>query len=461
MADDSNGDSQQGMKRPLDEANPNMDKESKRLKKEKGEGPYMELRFLMQSKNAGAIIGKGGSNIKRLRQEYKATVTVPDSDGPERILTIGANIGTACEILLEIIPLLEDKFKELDFDCELRMLIHQSQAGCVIGRAGFKIKELREETGAQIKVYSQCAPESTERVVAVQGKPHTVVNCVATIMDLLETAPPKGFNNPYDPHNFDEYYAQEYGGFTSLEAGGVGMGRQNRDGRDSRGMGRGGRGGGMGRGSRGMGSDFGGLGGRGGGLGGRGGRSGMGGGLGGLGGGLGGGMGGGIRGGGGAMGGRGGSSGSRGRGMDNYNQSRGGMVGSGGGSSGGMGGLSSLTGGLGGNQGNMGGGMSGGMGGGADNFASDTMGGNQGMMFGNQQTTTTQVSIPKDLAGAIIGKGGCRIRQIRQESGAGITIDEAQPGSNDRIITITGNQDQIQNAQYLLQMSVKQYSGRY
>lgn len=24
------------------------------------------------------------------------------------------------------------------------MLVHQSQAGCIIGRAGFKIKELRE-----------------------------------------------------------------------------------------------------------------------------------------------------------------------------------------------------------------------------------------------------------------------------------------------------------------------------
>ena len=56
------------------------------------------------------------------------------------------------------------------------------------------------------------------------------------------------------------------------------------------------------------------------------------------------------------------------------------------------------------------------------------------------------------LAGAIIGKGGSRIRQIRQESGAGITIDEPAQGSNDRIITITGTQDQIQNAQYLLQM---------
>merc|ERR1719318_839738 len=103
----------------------------------------------------------------------------------------------------------------------------------------------------------------------------------------------------------------------------------------------------------------------------------------------------------------------------------------------------------------------GGSGGLSQNFTQDTMGGmgQQGMMFGNQNSSQTQVSIPKDLAGAIIGKGGSRIRQIRQESGAGITIDEPTQGSNDRIITITGSQDNIQNAQYLLQMSVKQHSG--
>lgn len=55
------------------------------------------------------------------------------------------------------------------------------------------------------------------------------------------------------------------------------------------------------------------------------------------------------------------------------------------------------------------------------------------------------------LAGAIIGKGGSRIRKIRQESGAGITIDGPLPGANDRIITITGQPQQIQMAQYLLQ----------
>lgn len=55
------------------------------------------------------------------------------------------------------------------------------------------------------------------------------------------------------------------------------------------------------------------------------------------------------------------------------------------------------------------------------------------------------------LAGSIIGKGGQRIKQIRHESGASIKIDEPLEGSEDRIITISGTQDQIQNAQYLLQ----------
>ena len=57
------------------------------------------------------------------------------------------------------------------------------------------------------------------------------------------------------------------------------------------------------------------------------------------------------------------------------------------------------------------------------------------------------------LAGAIIGPKGQKIQQIREQSGAGITIDKPVPGNNDRIITITGNSEQIQNAQYLLQMT--------
>ena len=62
------------------------------------------------------------------------------------------------------------------------------------------------------------------------------------------------------------------------------------------------------------------------------------------------------------------------------------------------------------------------------------------------------ISFGWQLAGAIIGKGGSRITEIRRQSNAQIVIDEPLPGSSDRIITITGTQQQIQNAQYLLQM---------
>ncbi|KAH3842380.1 hypothetical protein DPMN_115876 [Dreissena polymorpha] len=44
-----------------------------------------------------------------------------------------------------------------------------------------------QQTGTNIKVYSQCCPGSTERVVAIGGKPKSVVNCIDTIYELLET----------------------------------------------------------------------------------------------------------------------------------------------------------------------------------------------------------------------------------------------------------------------------------
>ena len=44
-----------------------------------------------------------------------------------------------------------------------------------------------QETNTNIKVYSQCAPRSTERVVSLQGKPRNVSDCIGTIYDLLQT----------------------------------------------------------------------------------------------------------------------------------------------------------------------------------------------------------------------------------------------------------------------------------
>lgn len=56
------------------------------------------------------------------------------------------------------------------------------------------------------------------------------------------------------------------------------------------------------------------------------------------------------------------------------------------------------------------------------------------------------------MIGAIMGRGGTRINQVRKESGADIKISPQDPGVEDRIITITGTPDQIQSAQFYLQL---------
>ncbi|XP_013076521.1 heterogeneous nuclear ribonucleoprotein K-like isoform X3 [Biomphalaria glabrata] len=402
------------IKRPRDEEGG--EEEVDLPKRRRGEGPRIELRILMQSKNAGAIIGKGGANINRLRNDYKASVTVPDSNGPERVLSIGAELGTVLDMLLDILPEMEDsRNKRSDSESELRMIVHQSQAGCIIGRQGFKVKELREKTGANIKVYSTCCPNSTDRVVAITGKPKIVVGCIEEIIELLQQAPPKGPINPYDPSFSDEFLAPEYGGFITGDIR-ASKGLPRGAAPPPRGL-RGAMRGRMGMEGFGMGGgmDFGRRGGMRGGM--RGGKS------------FGGGMGGDME----PSMGRGAAFG-RGGSMRNMNA----------------------------NNLGLGRGFGGGFGMQQD-FSGDmtNLGGGQGMAFGDEECETTQVTIPKDLAGAIIGKGGSRITDIRRRSGAMIVIDEPLPGSNDRIISISGTPDQIQNAQYLLQMSVKQNSNKF
>ena len=66
------------------------------------------------------------------------------------------------------------------------------------------------------------------------------------------------------------------------------------------------------------------------------------------------------------------------------------------------------------------------------------------------QPLTQQIYIPNDMVGAIIGKGGAKINEIRHLSGSVIKINEAQENSNERLVTITGTQECNQMALYML-----------
>jgi poly(rC)-binding protein 2/3/4 len=63
---------------------------------------------------------------------------------------------------------------------------------------------------------------------------------------------------------------------------------------------------------------------------------------------------------------------------------------------------------------------------------------------------TQQIYIPNDMVGAIIGKGGQKINEIRQISGSVIKINEPQDSSNERLVTITGTEECNRMALYML-----------
>ncbi|ORY03409.1 hypothetical protein BCR34DRAFT_70648 [Clohesyomyces aquaticus] len=63
---------------------------------------------------------------------------------------------------------------------------------------------------------------------------------------------------------------------------------------------------------------------------------------------------------------------------------------------------------------------------------------------------TQQIYIPNDMVGAIIGKGGAKINEIRQLSGSVIKINEPQDNSNERLVTISGTAECNQMALYML-----------
>jgi heterogeneous nuclear rnp K-like protein len=66
------------------------------------------------------------------------------------------------------------------------------------------------------------------------------------------------------------------------------------------------------------------------------------------------------------------------------------------------------------------------------------------------QPITQQIFIPNDMVGAIIGKGGAKINEIRHLSGSVIKINEPQDNSNERLVTITGTAECNQMALYML-----------
>uniref|UniRef100_A0A7E4V3F4 Heterogeneous nuclear ribonucleoprotein K n=1 Tax=Panagrellus redivivus TaxID=6233 RepID=A0A7E4V3F4_PANRE len=332
-----------------------------------------ELRLLIPNKSAGAVIGKGGENIKAVREKYDASLTVPDRSTPERVFGMIVSLEKIVDCFTDVLAKLAETFdqeqrREKVADLDIRVLVHHSHAGAIIGRGGSKIKELREQTGSMLKVYQECCPNSTDRVVQINTTQEKMPNAVKTLIDFMRDIPIKGNQKPYDPACYDHRMVYSYGGFGSDRPGPPG-GPPGPPGP----------------------------------------------------------MGGGPR-----MG---------GPPMDFHHRMPPPGV-----------------------PPEIGYGMPPPPGPYGNRMPPPPppMANGPGFMMGGgnmQAPQQVQVTIPNELGGTIIGKGGERINRIRQQSGARIEIASSS-GPEDRVITIIGTQPQIQAAQYMLQQSLRNYSVR-
>lgn len=160
-------------------------------------------RILCPVKKIGSILGRGGDIVKALREETKAKIRVADSipGADERVIIIfnyqnqseradeventsSDGLGSmkphcsAQDALLKIHDKIiadevhdgvGNKKSENADDVTARILVQGNQVGCLIGKSGSIIQQLRSDTGAGIRVLPsanlpQCALKSDELV---------------------------------------------------------------------------------------------------------------------------------------------------------------------------------------------------------------------------------------------------------------------------------------------------------
>ncbi|XP_066248515.1 poly(rC)-binding protein 3 isoform X1 [Euwallacea similis] len=169
----------------------------------------LTIRLIMQGKEVGSIIGKKGEIVKRFREESGAKINISDGSCPERIVTVTGPPSS----IFKAFSLIAKKFEEWcssQFQdnvnsgvprppITLRLIVPASQCGSLIGKGGSKIKEIREVTGASIQVASEMLPNSTERAVTISGTGEAITQCIYHICNVMLESPPKGATIPYRP----------------------------------------------------------------------------------------------------------------------------------------------------------------------------------------------------------------------------------------------------------------------
>lgn len=171
----------------------------------------LTLRALVSTKDAGVIIGKAGKNVADLREQtgVKAGVSKVIPGVHERVLTVTGSVDAVSKVsylfshskvlftyfyqaynliiaqLVAAAPSSPITHSSPSTHTSIRLLISHNLMGTIIGRSGLKIKAIQDGSGARMIASKEMLPQSTERIVEVQGTPEAIGHAVEEIGKCL------------------------------------------------------------------------------------------------------------------------------------------------------------------------------------------------------------------------------------------------------------------------------------
>ena len=176
-------------------------------------------RLLIPTRLAGALIGKRGETVNRMRMEFNCEISIPTSTTSERTLRVMSSehksvVSCIKAILDEIGEDLRRSGRVMEEEqTELRLLMHTSHAGYVIGQGGKNIKQLRTDTNCRIIINTEHCPYSTDRVCQISGTAEDVMSCVDKVLIMVDETPIKGEKSRYNANFANDKV--DYGGYKS------------------------------------------------------------------------------------------------------------------------------------------------------------------------------------------------------------------------------------------------------
>jgi transcription antitermination factor NusA-like protein len=154
------------------------------------------IRVLCPNDKIGGVIGKGGNTIKTMRKDTGASIKVEDAqtESDERVIVVCATeladdrVSPTLEAVLQLQGKssgTSDKYGAIS----TRFLVPSKHIGCLLGKGGNIISEMRRQTRANIRIFGKdglpkCASEN-EELVQITGEPSVARDALIQIITRL------------------------------------------------------------------------------------------------------------------------------------------------------------------------------------------------------------------------------------------------------------------------------------